>query len=127
MSTTALPGETDDNAGAMLGAAGQEAFAADLAKLSASSGLGDRDRMVRLLGVLLCVAGAVVVLLAYRSTTQASDLRDQVEMVVLGLFGLVLAVVGATVYAVCSMQRFLRFWLVRLMHEQRDLAGKNRV
>lgn len=126
MSTTALPGETDDSAG-MLPAAGQAEFAAELSRLSASSGLGDRDRLVRLLGVLLCVAGAVVVLLAYRSTTQASDLRDQLEMAVLGVFGLLLAVVGSVVYAVCSMQRFLRFWLVRLMHEQRDLAGKNRV
>lgn len=123
MSTTVPAGDDTQDAGTVMRAVNQEAFAAELSRVSASSGLGGRDHLVRLLGLILCVVGGVVVLLAYRGTTAATDLRDQIELLVLAVFGLLLAVVGVGLHVVSSLQRFLRFWLVRLMHEQRDLAG----
>ncbi|MFS3128691.1 hypothetical protein ACLM5J_09830 [Nocardioides sp. Bht2] len=121
--STAFSADDTTTQGGVLSASAQDAFAAELSRLSASSGLGNRDKLVRLLGLLLCVAGGVVVLLAYQGATGASDLRDQMELLVLAIFGLLLGVVGIGIHVAISMQRFLRFWLLRLVHEQRDLAG----
>ncbi|WP_244931524.1 hypothetical protein [Nocardioides sp. W7] len=99
-------------------------FQQELERLRATGGLGSRDKLAGTLGLLMCLAAAVVVLLCFRGTGAASDLRDQMEMLVLALFGVGLAVVGAALYVVSALQRFFRFWLLRLVYEQRDLARR---
>jgi hypothetical protein len=42
----------------------------------------------------------------------------------MGTFGLVLAVVGAALFIVMSLRRYFRFWLVRLIFEQRESADR---
>lgn len=99
-------------------------FRAELEKLRANSGPGPRDRAVGVFGIALVIIGLVIILVAYNQATSFSDVRDQLEMVILGAFGTALAIVGGIVYAVMSAQRFMRFWLLRVIYEQRDLAPR---
>jgi hypothetical protein len=99
-------------------------FRSELERLRANAGPGPRDKAVRVFGIALVVVGLVVILTAYNQATNMSDVRDQLEMVILGGFGTALAVVGGIVYAVMSAQRFMRFWLLRVIYEQRDLAAR---
>lgn len=102
-------------------------FRAELEKLRANSGPGPRDKAIGVFGIALVVIGLVVILVAYNQATSMGDVRDQLEMVVLSALGVALAVVGGVVYAVMSAQRFMRFWLLRVIYEQRDLAPRTAV
>jgi hypothetical protein len=48
-----------------------------------------------------------------------ADTRDVISMSILAIFGLALAVVGAAVFLRYALGRFFRFWLLRLIYEQR--------
>ncbi|WP_101524688.1 hypothetical protein [Nocardioides houyundeii] len=100
-------------------------FRSELEKLRANSGPGPRDKAVGAFGIAMVVIGLVVILVAYNQATSMPDVRDQLEMVILGGFGTALAIVGGVVYAVMSAQRFMRFWLLRVIFEQRDLAARS--
>ncbi|WP_426246513.1 hypothetical protein [Nocardioides sp. LHG3406-4] len=99
-------------------------FRAELERLRANSGPGPRDKAIGAFGVGLVVIGLVVILVAFNQAASMTDVRDQLEMVILGGFGTALAIVGGVVYAVMSAQRFMRFWLLRVIFEQRDLAPR---
>lgn len=101
-------------------------FQEELSRLRSTSGLGGRDKLVRLLGALTAGAGLLVILLSYKGATAATDLRDQMELLILAVLGLGLVLVGMAVFLVTAMQRFLRFWMLRLVYEQRDLTNTPR-
>ncbi len=83
---------------------------------------GPTDQKAGIAGVVVAVVGLVVILVCYSQTRNDSDQRDQMESLVLALFGLGLVILGSVMYLRNSLTRFLRFWLVRLIYEQRDLA-----
>ncbi len=43
---------------------------------------------------------------------------------VLSNFGLALTLVGSVLFLVMSLQRYLRYWLIRLIYEQRDQTDR---
>jgi hypothetical protein len=101
----------------------QQRFGAELDKLQASSTSGPRDRVVQIIGLVLAVAGAAVSLLCYAQAAGFDDLRDQVQVSILAIFGLGLVVLGTGLYVANALTRFLRLWMLRLIYEQRD-AGR---
>jgi hypothetical protein len=107
---------------ATMGTASQEAFADEMAKLSASTNSGPLDQRLGLLGVVMALAGLAVTLVAYSQATNASDVRDQMESLILALFGVGAVILGSVLYLRAALTRFLRHWMLRLVYEQRDLA-----
>lgn len=106
---------------AMTGAT-QRDLGTELGKLRSSNNSGPMDSKVSVLGVLLAIAGLVIILVNFLQSRNFSDIRDQMDALILSLFGLGLVIVGATLYIRSSMTRFLRYWLLRMVYEQRDLA-----
>ena len=106
---------------AMTGAT-QRDLGTELGKLRASNNSGPMDSKISVLGVLLAVAGLIIILVNFLQSRNFSDIRDQMDALILSLFGLGLVIVGATLYLRSSMTRFLRYWLLRMVYEQRDLA-----
>jgi len=106
---------------AMTGAT-QRDLGTELGKLRASNNSGPMDSKISVLGVLLAVAGLIIILVNFLQSRNFSDIRDQMDALILSLFGLGLVIVGATLYIRSSMTRFLRYWLLRMVYEQRDLA-----
>jgi len=105
----------------MSGAAQQD-FGAELGKLRASNNSGRLDRSLSLLGVLAAIAGLGIILLSFAQSRNYSSILNQMDALILSLFGLGLIIVGAALYLRGSMTRFLRYWLLRMVYEQRDLA-----
>ncbi|MCM2389634.1 hypothetical protein [Streptomyces albipurpureus] len=114
---------SSDTGGRMRGGS-RTAFLAELERLRADAGPGPRDQLIGRLGIALIVGGLIWVFVCFNQTAAQSDLRDQMEMVVLAILGVGITVLGAIVYAAMSVQRFMRFWLLRVIYEQRDLAGR---
>jgi hypothetical protein len=121
VTTTTPPATATTAQNAMTGAT-QRDLGAELGKLRATNNSGPMDSKVSVLGLLLAVAGLIVILVNFLQSRNYSDLRDQMDALILSLFGLGLVIVGATLYIRSSMTRFLRYWLLRMVYEQRDLA-----
>jgi hypothetical protein len=101
----------------------REAFEAEIRRLRASRNSGPLDRAVSGLGVLLAVVGLVTILVCYGQATAASDVRDQLDSLILAAFGGSLTLLGSVLYVRNSLTRFLRYWLLRLIYEQRDITS----
>ena len=109
-------------AGHTMTGASQRDFGAELGKLRASNNSGPMDRSVSVLGVLLAIVGLVVILVSFMQSRGYSSILNQMDALILALFGLGLIIVGSTLYLRSAMTRFLRYWLLRMVYEQRDLA-----
>jgi hypothetical protein len=103
----------------------QRDLSTELGKLRASNNSGPMDSKVSVLGVLLAIVGLVVILISFMQSRGYSDIRDQMDALILSLFGIALVIVGSTLYIRSSMTRFLRYWLLRMVYEQRDLARQS--
>jgi hypothetical protein len=105
-----------------MSSATQRDLGTELGKLRASNNSGPMDSKLSVLGVLVAIAGLVIILVNFLQSRNFSDMRDQMDALILSLFGIGLVIVGATLYIRSSMTRFLRYWLLRMVYEQRDLA-----
>jgi hypothetical protein len=116
---------TTTTAGNAMTGVTQRDLATELGKLRASNNSGPMDRSVSMLGVLLAVAGLVVILICFIQSRGYSDIRNQMDSLILSLFGIGLTILGSALYIRSSMTRFLRYWLLRMVYEQRDLARQS--
>jgi hypothetical protein len=102
--------------------ASQRDFGAELGKLRASNNSGPMDRGVSVLGVLLAIVGLIVILVSFMQSRGYSSILNQMDALILALFGVGLVILGSALYIRGAMTRFLRYWLLRMVYEQRDLA-----
>ena len=123
--TTPAATPTTPAAGHTMTGASQRDFGAELGKLRASNNSGPMDRSVSVLGVLLAIVGLVVILVSFMQSRGYSSILNQMDALILSLFGIGLIIVGSALYIRGAMTRFLRYWLLRMVYEQRDLARQS--
>lgn len=109
-------------AGNTMSEATQRDLGAELGRLRASNNSGPTDRGISLLGLIAAIAGLVIILICFLQSRGYSDIRNQMDALILSLFGMGLIILGSTLYIRAAMTRFLRYWLLRMVYEQRDLA-----
>lgn len=96
-------------------------FSAEIADLKLSGAKGDRERWLLGLGTVLLIAGVALAVIGGMQASGASDAGDQWAFIATGsLIGLALVVAGAALFVRYSVAKFMRFWLVRLVHEHRS-------
>jgi drug/metabolite transporter (DMT)-like permease len=103
----------------------QRDFGAELGKLRASNNSGPMDRSVSVLGVLLAIVGLVIIVICFIQSRSYSSILNQMDALILALFGIGLIILGSALYIRSAMTRFLRYWLLRMVYEQRDLARQH--
>jgi hypothetical protein len=94
-------------------------FQADLDQLRIGDPAVSRDRMATRLGLFGMVAGVAVPVVAYVMSHGTTNPLGQRDAIVLALIGVACAVVGGALYLKGALAGFLRFWLVRDLHERR--------
>jgi hypothetical protein len=99
-----------------------EAFTAEVEqmKLRASSAEGERRLVVLgavalIVGLALAVFGGIMV----QNTTENVAANQRAFMATGTFLGIALVIAGAALFVRFSLARYLRFWLVRLVHESR--------
>lgn len=105
--------------GAGMAADRRAAFEAEISRVQLKAGRAANERRFLVAGVAAMVGGVIVALVAFFASTAMADTRDVISMSILAIFGLALAVVGAAVFLRYALGRFFRFWLLRLIYEQR--------
>jgi hypothetical protein len=99
-----------------------EQFKADIADLHITDPSSSRDLLSIRLGVAGMVVGVVLGVYAYSLSYGASGndpAPQQRDAIIVALIGVSVAVAGAALYVKGAVSTFLRFWLVRDLHERR--------
>ncbi|MEY4360821.1 MAG: hypothetical protein RL391_127 [Actinomycetota bacterium] len=98
-----------------------QAFTQEIGELKLRGSRGDRERILLVIGVIALIAGVVLAVVGGFQASGTTDLGDQVAFLATGTFiGLALVVLGTALFIRYSVARFMRFWLVRLVHEHRS-------
>ena len=86
----------------------------------------ERDRIYEMLGFAILVSGALLAFIAYfiagsqNSGNSVLDNLEHNELIILSMAGISLAISGAAIFLRYSITRFLRFWLIRQIYENRQ-------
>lgn len=94
-----------------------ERFERDLADIGHRTSRADRT--LALAGAAVMALGVVLAVAAYAMSTGQSDTRDVISSGILATVGLSIVLAGAAVFVRGSLTEFLRFWMLRLLAEQR--------
>ena len=96
-----------------------EQFKADISELKITDPSSSRDLLGTRLGLAAMATGVVLPVLAYFMSHGTTNALTQRDAIILALLGVALAMVGAALYLKGALAGFLRFWLVRDLHERR--------
>lgn len=103
-------------------------FQQEVAKMGVTGGRANPERQLLRASVVLMLAGLVVVIVAFViSSGTALGLEGsarQTDMIILSIMGMSLILLGGIFYVSHVLTRFLRYWLVRLIFEQRDQTDR---
>lgn len=96
-------------------------FRAEVGRVGLRSAGAVAERWMLIVGSALVVVGIALGIMGAVNTINAGDSpADQRAFIASGvLLGILLAVAGAALFVRYSMGRFMRFWLIRLVYEQR--------
>jgi hypothetical protein len=99
-----------------------EQFEADIADLKIADPSSSRDHLAARLGVAAMVIGIGLAVYAYLLSYGAdgdNPAPQQRDAIIVALIGISVAVVGGALYLKGALAGFLRFWLIRDLHERR--------
>jgi len=96
-----------------------EQFQREIADMKLRNPATSRDRIWLGIGIALLIAGVVLAVIAYPMSHSTTNPLQQNDAITLALAGIVSAVVGAALFLRYSIASFLRFWLARLIYEQK--------
>jgi hypothetical protein len=114
------PGQGSD------GAAGRAAdFRDEIAGMGIKTPVDADERRWLIAGLVLVVVGLVLIIAGYIGASGTVNVGLQMPYLISGGFlGLAVVVVGVGLFVRYSLSRYLRFWLVRSIMEERALADR---
>jgi hypothetical protein len=99
-------------------------FQSEVNKLKVSGGRANPERTWTILSGIGIVAGLAITLIAWLLTHGTDSSLEIADYNSLGTFGLALTIASTGVFLVMSLRRYFRYWLVRLIYEQRDQTDR---
>lgn len=101
-------------------------FEAELRRMKVRSSSPDAEARLLAAGVVLMPVGLVLVLVGWFGASGTTEFSSQVPYLLSGgVLGLGLTIVGAALFLRYSLARYLRFWLLRLVFEERSASDRN--
>ena len=96
-----------------------EQFKRDIAEMQVKDPAAGRDRLALRGGMTLMVIGVIVTIAGYVVSHGTSNPLSQTDAVIIALIGIAVTVLGAALFLKGSLASFFRFWLARLIYEQK--------
>jgi hypothetical protein len=94
-------------------------FQEEVAKLKLKGGGANPERSGATWGVGLGIFGTIIVLLSWLSAKDGST-STQLTSLVIAVLGLLVGLVGVALWVRNSLTSYLRYWLIRLIYEDRE-------
>ncbi len=95
-------------------------FEAEVAKLKVTGGGANPERLGSRWGIGLTILGFVVAIISWWSALDGKDALSVLRAETFAFIGVGIAVVGIVIWARNSLTRYLRYWIIRLVYEQRE-------
>jgi hypothetical protein len=95
-------------------------FEAEVAKLKVTGGAANPERRGAQWGIGLTVVGFVVAIIAWFSAKDSSDVNTILRSQIIAVIGVGIAIIGIVIWVRNSLTRYMRYWIIRLVYEQRD-------
>ena len=95
-------------------------FQDEVAKLKVTGGGANPERLGSQWGIGLTIVGFLVAIIAYWSALDSKSTNTQLRSQIIAIIGIGLALVGIVIWVRNSITRYLRYWIIRLVYEQRE-------
>jgi hypothetical protein len=95
-------------------------FQDEVAKLKLKGGGANPERNGANWGIGLTIVGVIVVVIAWLSSKGANSTNARLDAEVAAVIGLLVGIVGLALWIRNSITSYLRYWLVRLIYEDRE-------
>jgi hypothetical protein len=99
-------------------------FEAEVTKLKVTGGGANPERTAERVGIGLIIGGFVIAFISWWSAFNAGNFADIDRAAIFAAIGLGVALVGAIVWLRNSMTRYMRYWIIRLVYEQREQTDR---
>jgi hypothetical protein len=96
----------------------------ETAKLKITGGMANPERLAGKWGIGLTIFGFVVAVIAWWSAFNAGDFASIYRSQIVGVIGIGISIVGIVIWIRNSLTRYLRFWVIRLVYEQREQTDR---
>jgi hypothetical protein len=96
-----------------------EQFKRDIAEMQVKDPAAGRDRLMLRGGFALMIIGVIVAIAGYVQSHGTSNPLSQTDAVIIALIGVAVTILGAALFLRGSLAAFFRFWLARLIYEQK--------
>ena len=95
-------------------------FKAEIAEMRLKESNPAQEALLVRIGAVLMVVGVVVGVVAYFLSHGTLNPLQQRDAIVIALIGVSVSIAGAALFLRYGLTQFLRFWLARLIFEQRQ-------
>ena len=95
-------------------------FEAEVAKLKVTGGGANPERLGSQWGIGLTILGFVIAIISWWSAQDSKDVNVILRSQIFAFIGVGLAIVGIVIWVRNSLTRYLRYWIIRLVYEQRE-------
>jgi hypothetical protein len=99
-------------------------FQSEVDKLKVTGGKANPERAWLIVAGIGMIVGIVLALVGWLSTSGTTSVLEIADFSAMGQFGLTLTVASTGLFVVMSMRRYFRYWLVRLIFEQREQTDR---
>ncbi len=99
-------------------------FQSEVDSLGVSGGRANPERTMLRLGVAAWVVGVILIVVAYIGSHGTTNDLSQRDFIIIGLGGVVAAVIGTGLFVTYSLMRYLRYWLIRLIYTDRESTDR---
>ena len=94
-------------------------FKQDIAAMQVRDPAAARDRLFTRGGLTVMIIGVIVTIAGYAQSHGTTNPLGQRDAIIIGLIGVAVSVIGSALFLRGSLAGFLRFWLARLIYEQK--------
>jgi hypothetical protein len=99
-------------------------FQSEVSQLKVTGGRANPERTWVIISALGMIAGLVIALFAWIATHNTDSSLEIADYNALSNFGLTITIASTGLFLVMSLRRYFRYWLVRLIYEQRDQTDR---
>jgi hypothetical protein len=96
----------------------------EVSKLKVTGGMANPERLAGKWGIGLTIFGFVVAVISWWSAFNAGSFEDIYRSQIFAAVGIGISIVGIVIWIRNSMTRYLRFWIIRLVYEQREQTDR---
>jgi len=107
-------------AGGTLSSSRLAQFEDEVAKLKVTGGGANPERLGSRWGIGLTIVGFVVMVISWFSAKGSSEVNTILRSQIFALIGVGIAIVGIVLWVRNSLTRYMRYWIIRLVYEQRE-------